>query len=395
MIATALRFYQGMALREERTLVEERAFWFAWSQISGIGPILLRRLQKHFGSLSTAWDVSAAALLEVEGVGTQTADTIVVERQKLDPFVLLNQHERENLNFWTPADAAYPRLLLETPDPPALLYYRGNVDLLENQGTTPTVAIVGTRDPSDYGRRWTRRLTTTLAQSGFTVVSGLAEGIDTEVHRSCISLNGRTLAVLGTGVDVVYPWSNRHLHQQVIEHGLLLSEYPAGTQPDRTHFPRRNRIIAGLSRATIVMEAPMRSGALITAHIANDYGRDVYVLPGSLDNAKAIGCLHLLNKGAQVILSEANLLEMLGSLPQLLPLPPAQQTQIPLNLEPELEKVLQILTDFAQENGVEALPFDLIVQQTQLQAGSVSSALLQLELMGLISQQPGMRYQRQ
>jgi DNA processing protein len=384
-----------MALREERTLIEERAFWFAWSQISGIGPILLRRLQKHFGSLITAWDASASALLEVEGFGTQTADTIVTERQKLDPFVLLKQHERENPAFWTPADAAYPRLLLETPDPPALLYYRGNVDLLENQGITPTVAIVGTRDPSDYGRRWTRRLTTTLAQSGFTVVSGLAEGIDTEVHRSCISLNGRTLAVLGTGVDVVYPWSNRHLHQQVIEHGLLLSEYPAGTQPDRTHFPRRNRIIAGLSRATIVMEAPMRSGALITAHIANDYGRDVYVLPGSLDNAKAIGCLHLLNKGAQVILSEANLLEMLGSLPQLLPSPPAQQTQLPLNLEPELEKVLQVLTNFSQESGADALPFDLIVQQTQLQAGSVSSALLQLELMGLIAQQPGMRYQRQ
>ncbi len=375
-------------------MVEERAFWLAWSQINGVGPVLLRRLQKHFGSLTTAWEASSIALVDVEGLGTQTADAIVAERHKRDPATLLEQHERENVNFWTPADADYPRLLLETPDPPALLYYRGTVDLLENQGTTPMVAIVGTRDPSDYGRRWTRRLTTTLAQSGFSVVSGLAEGIDTEVHRSCISLNGRTLAVLGTGVDVVYPWSNRQLHQQVMEYGLLLSEYPAGTQPDRTHFPRRNRIIAGLSRATIVMEAPVRSGGLITAHLANEYGRDVYVLPGSLDNPKAIGCLHLLNKGAQVILSEAHLLEMLGSLPQLAPSTPAHQTQIPLDLAPELEKVLQVLTHFGQESGVESLPFDLIVQQTQLQAGSVSSALLQLELMGLVSQQPGMRYQR-
>lgn len=343
----------------------------------------------------TAWEASASVLVEVEGVGAQTADAIVVERKAHNPTVLLEQHERENAHFWTPADADYPRLLLETPDPPPLLYYRGTVDALENQGTTPIVAIVGTRDPSDYGRRWTRRLTTTLAQGGFTVVSGLAEGIDTEVHRSCLSVRGRTLAVLGTGVDVVYPWSNRQLQQQVVEQGLLLSEYPAGTQPDRTHFPRRNRIIAGLSRATIVMEAPLRSGGLITAHLANEYGRDVYILPGSLDNPKALGCLHLLNKGAQVILSEAHLLEMLGSLPQLAPPTPAHQTQIPLNLEPALDKVLQILTQFSQANGAESLPFDFIVQQSQLQAGSVSSALLQLELMGLVSQQPGMRYQRQ
>jgi DNA processing protein len=376
-------------------LAEERAFWLAWSQINGVGPILLRRLQKHFGSLMTAWEASASVLVEVEGVGAQTADAIVVERKAHNPTVLLEQHERENAHFWTPADADYPRLLLETPDPPPLLYYRGTVDALENQGTTPIVAIVGTRDPSDYGRRWTRRLTTTLAQGGFTVVSGLAEGIDTEVHRSCLSVRGRTLAVLGTGVDVVYPWSNRQLQQQVVEQGLLLSEYPAGTQPDRTHFPRRNRIIAGLSRATIVMEAPLRSGGLITAHLANEYGRDVYILPGSLDNPKALGCLHLLNKGAQVILSEAHLLEMLGSLPQLAPPTPAHQTQIPLNLEPALDKVLQILTQFSQANGAESLPFDFIVQQSQLQAGSVSSALLQLELMGLVSQQPGMRYQRQ
>ncbi len=375
-------------------MIEERAFWLAWSQVNGVGPVLLKRLYKHFGSLADAWDASPLALVAVEGVGPQTAETIAAERQPLDPSTLLAQHERDNPDFWTPADADYPRLLWEIPDPPALLYYRGKVNALENQGITPTVAIVGTRDPSDYGRRWTRRLTTTLTQSGFTVVSGLAEGIDAEVHRSCIALNGRTLAVLGTGVDVVYPWSNRHLHQEVLNHGLLLSEYPAGTQPDRAHFPRRNRIIAGLSRATIVMEAPARSGGLITAHLANEYGRDVYVLPGSLDNPKAIGCLHLLNKGAQVILSEAHLLEMLGSLPQLVPPIPVQQAELPLNLEPNLEKVLQTLTHLAQTGDAVALPFDLIVQHSQLQAGAVSSALLQLELMGLVSQQPGMRYQR-
>jgi DNA processing protein len=222
----------------------------------------------------------------------------------------------------------------------------------------------------------------------------LAEGIDTEAHRSCVEIDGRTLAVMGTGVDLAYPWFNQNLYQQILEHGLVLSEYPAGTQPDRTHFPRRNRIIAGLCRAVLVMEAPKKSGALITAHIANDYGRDVYVLPGSLENSRAIGCLNLLNHGAQVILSESHLLEQLGTMPQLQPPTRIEQTQLPLNLEPDLEKVLHTITALSGEQSVESAPFDLIVQAAELPAGSISSALLQLELMGLVSQLPGMRYQR-
>ena len=354
--------------------------------------MLLKRLQRQFGSLQIAWDASTSDLLEVEGFGLLTADSVVAQRQKLNPEQLLQQHEQENPQFWTPADAEYPRLLLEIPDPPPVLYYRGTVELQENQGLVPTIAIVGTRAPSDYGKRWTRRICTTLAQQGFTIISGLAEGIDTEVHRSCVAVQGRNIGVLGTGVDVVYPWSNRDLFRQVMDCGLLLSEYPAGTQPDRTHFPRRNRIIAGLSRAVIVTEAPAKSGALITAHLGNEYGRDVYVVPGSLDNDRAIGGLRLLSQGAQVILGEAHLLEMLGSLPQLVPLEQPSQTQLPLNLEPDLQQVLQTLTNLAQQHNLDAVPLDLIVQASALPAGKVSSALLQLELSGLISQLPGMRY---
>lgn len=376
-------------------MAEERAFWLAWSQIEGIGPILLRRLQKHFGILAAAWDATASALMEVEGFGSQTVETVIAARRQCDPESWLHQHEQTNPHFWTPADEAYPRLLLEIPDPPPVLYYRGQVDRLENGGITPLVAIVGTRSPSDYGRRWTRRITTALVKSGFTVVSGMAEGIDTEAHRTCVELKERTIAVLGTGVNVVYPWSNRTLQQQVLNHGLLLSEYPAGTQPDRVHFPRRNRIIAGLSRATIVMEAPQKSGALITAYLANDYGRDVYALPGSLDNRRAIGCITLMSKGAQPFVDEDNLLELLGSLPQLNPSVQTSQIPLPLNLAPELEQVLQTLAKLAQETHVEAVPFDLIAQNSQLSAGAISSALLQLELLELVSQQPGMRYQRQ
>ncbi|HEY9616653.1 MAG TPA: DNA-processing protein DprA [Microcoleaceae cyanobacterium] len=378
-------------------MVKERAFWLAWSQLHGVGPILLKRLQQQFGNLSTAWSAKATALMAVEGIGQQSADTIVAQRQQYDPETLLAEHEQQNPHFWTPADADYPRLLLEIPDPPAVLYYRGQVELQENLGQVPSIAIVGTRSPSDYGRRWTRRLSAALAKQGFTIISGLAQGIDTEAHRSCLQAGGRTIAVVGTGVDVVYPWSNRELCQQVSAQGLVLSEYPAGTQPDRIHFPRRNRIIAGLSRATLVLEAPERSGALITAHLANDYGRDVYILPGSLDNPRSLGCLKLLNNGAQGILGEEHLLDLLGTLPQL---PPSSsesaldQIALPLDLPPDLTQVLQAVTELAQRSENDAVQLDQLAPVTHLNAGEISSALLQLELMGLVVQLPGMRYQR-
>ena len=370
-------------------MTAERAFWLAWSQIPGIGPVLLRRLQQQFGTLAVAWNASSAELREVEGLGWQNVEVVVRERSRLHPAQLLQQHEQKNPHFWTPEASDYPRLLLETPSPPPVLYYRGAVDSQENQGNKPLVGIVGTRHPSEYGKRWTRQLSKTLAENGFTVVSGLAEGIDTEAHRSCIEAGGRTIAVLGTGVDIVYPASNRQLYQQILPQGIVLSEYAAGTTPDRMHFPRRNRIIAGISRAVLVMEAPSKSGALITARFANEFGRDVYVLPGSLDNPRSLGCLELLNQGAQVILGAEHLLQLLGAMPQLDPVKSTKSVeQLPLpDLTPELQRVLAALTG-------ESLPFDLIVQQTGYSAGVVSSALLQLELMDLVLQLPGMRYQR-
>ena len=373
--------------------MDERAFWLAWSQISGIGPVLIKRLYRHFGSLALAWEASPNELTEVEGIGSQTVGEILPQRSKCQPDRLLQQHEQKNEHFWTPAEVGYPRLLREIPDPPPVLYYRGDSNLVKDLGTLPAIAIVGTRDPSDYGRRWTRKISSALAQNGFIVVSGLADGIDTEAHHNCLESGGKTVAVLGTGVDVVYPWTNRRLYQEVLENGLALSEYPAGTQPDRTHFPRRNRIVAGLCRAVLVLEAPKKSGALITAYLANDYGRDVYALPGSLDNLKSMGCLTLISKGAQMILGETELLEMLGTMPQL-DYPVMEAIQLPLiDLSAELSQVLQSVNAIVQSNEVGAADFDAIVQQTAMAAGSVSSALLQLEMLGLVSQLPGMRYQ--
>jgi DNA processing protein len=371
-------------------VVEERAYWLAWSQISGIGPVLLQRLQQHFGTLAAAWKAHQGELAQVEGFGLQTLEKVIKQRSALHPEQLLIKHQQENPHFWTPADVDYPRLLLETPSPPPILYYRGEVDLSENFGQKPLVSIVGTRKPTEYGIRWTRQISTALAKNNFTVVSGMAEGIDTECHLAAMKAGGRTLAVLGTGVDVIYPHKNRDLYKQILTSGLVLSEYKAKTPPDRTHFPRRNRIIAGLTRAVLVMEAPIKSGALITAQYANEFGRDVYALPGRLDDQPSQGCLKLLYQGATPILRELDeLLKMLGAIPQFDVIEASLiQQELPLlNLPPELQQVMEAISS-------ESLPFDFIIQQTGMNAGSVSSALLQLELMGLISQLPGMRYQR-
>ena len=351
--------------------MEERTYWLAWAQVKGVGPVLLRRLQQHFGTLAEAWSANASQLQQVEGFGYQLAGTVVTARSQINPEQLLEQHTAKNPQFWTPADTDYPRLLLEIPSAPPVLYYRGQVQSQENQGIKPMVGIVGTREPTEYGKRWTRKMSTALARHGFTVVSGMAAGIDTEAHGGCLQAGGRTWAILGTGVDMIYPPRNRNLYEQI---------------------PQRNRIIAGLCRAVLVMEAPTKSGALITAYQANEFCRDVYVLPGRLDDEQSKGGLGLLSRGAHVILNEGHLLEMLGAIPELdsptqLPLFAQEPPQPVPQLEPELTKVLQTLTP-------EPTPFDSIVQQVGLAAGSVSSALLQLELMGLASQLPGMRYRR-
>ncbi len=366
---------------------QERAYWLAWSQITGIGPLLLKQIQQHFGTLKEAWQASPSALREVEGLGNKLIKVIEQERSPINPIQLLEEHNRNNTQFWTPVDPEYPSLLLEIPSPPPILYYRGQVRLQENQGITPLIAIVGTRYPTEYGKRWTRKISVTLVKHGFCVVSGMAAGIDTEAHWGCLEADGRTIAVLGTGVDVVYPASNQQLYQQLQTEGLILSEYPAGTTPKRGNFPARNRIIAGLCRAILIMEAPIKSGALITAHFANDFGRDVYVLPGSLDNQQSFGCLGLLNRGANIILSEEHLLEMLGTIPQLDVPKPSKSILSHLELEPSLAHILQNIS-------AELTPFDLIVQKTNLDASDISAALLQLELMGLVTQLPGMHYQR-
>jgi DNA processing protein len=384
---------------------QERTYGLAWSQVAGVGSILFDRLYQHFGDLKTAWYADDLAIGAIAGVGEKNVVKILAARAQIDPQKLLAAHTLANSHWWARNEPDYPRLLSEIPSAPSILYYRGRVVSAENQGEIPCIGIVGTRDPSDYGIRWARKISATLASKGFTIVSGLAQGIDTEAHSACLEAGGRTIAVVGTGVDVVYPPRNQTLANDIYQHGLIVGEYLAGTPPDRPHFPARNRIIAGLSRATIVIEAPIKSGALITAYQANDFGRDVYALPGSIDNPNSLGCLGLLSRGAQPILSLEHLLELLAAIPHL---DSPQQLQLfaadrsgsaapsdinsaaslpPPDLSPDLHQVWLLV-------GSQPVSFDELVARAQLSAASVSSGLLELELLGLVTQLPGMRYQK-
>jgi DNA processing protein len=362
-------------------MVFHRAPWLAWPKIPGIGPILLKRIHDHFGSLSTAWDASDRDLLAVDGLGDRLVATILTHRPTIDLEELLAATLDRNPQFITPEDPEYPPLLWTIPDPPAVLYYQGDLTHL----SPPSIAIVGTRNATDYGKRWTRRLSTSLAERGFVIISGLAAGIDAEAHATCLTIQTPTIAVLGTGLDIPYPSQNKTLHHQLAQSHLLLSEYPAGTGPDRTHFPRRNRIVAGLSQATLVTEAGEKSGALITARLAKSFGRSVHVLAGSLDNPNAKGCLQLIHEGAEIILGEPELLAKLPTVHTPPNAPQRQLTLIPPSLRPDLEKLWRAL-------GPEPLSLDRILEATQLPITTASSGLLELELLGLITTTPGMTY---
>lgn len=382
----------------------ERYYWVGWSQIKGIGPVLLKRIWQHFGSLEAAWRSPRQALGEVEGLGGKLIEKVIAGRSRLNPEQVYEQHLAKNPQFWTPADADYPKLLLEIPSPPPLLYYRGQVNLLENQGKVPAIAMVGTRHPTEHGKRWTAKVSRALGQSGFTVVSGMAKGIDGVAHTSCLQVSGRTIAVLGTGIDVVYPANHQRLYDDITAKGLIVSEYPAGTKPDRSNFPARNRIIAGLTRATLVMEAPTRSGSLITSRYANEFNRDVYTLPNSPEQQQSGGCLDLIRRGASMILSEKGLIEDLGGLPQLdesslqLSLLPTENSDaVPepdIVSPPDYSQIPKPLLPLWHAISPEATPFDLIVVQSGMSADRVSATLLQWELEGLVSQLPGMCYRR-
>jgi DNA processing protein len=280
------------------------------AMVQGVGPLAMQRLLAHFRSPTTVLSASAGELQYVPGIGTTLAKRITKAREEIDVDEQLRIAEENDIAILTPADPRYPLLLKELPDPPAVLFARG--ELKEIDGLA--VAIVGTRHASRYGLKQAESLAGSLARAGFTVVSGMARGIDTAAHRGALAAGGRTIAVLASGVLAPYPPENKQLAREIAASGCVVSEAAPTMPPISGMFPQRNRIISGLTLGTIVVEAAERSGALITARHAGEQNRQVFAVPGQIDSRLSVGPHRLIRDGAKLVTTIEDVLEELGPL---------------------------------------------------------------------------------
>jgi len=369
-------------MRPEETL--------AWLRLNrtGLSPQRQRQLLDAFGSPEAVFAASDSAILRLHGFSELHLSKIRQAQKDAQPERDLWKLERMGGWLLTIFDERYPPLLRRLSDAPPCLYVLGTVEETDERA----IAVVGTRKPSDYGRRVAYRIASELAASGFTVVSGLAEGIDTAAHKGALDSGGRTFAVLGCGLDVIYPRSNKELARRIADNGALLTEFPLSTKPQAWHFPQRNRIISGMSLAVVIVEAPLNSGALITADWAAEQGREVFVVPGPVDQPSFEGNHRLLREGARVFTSVADMLDELGvtTLPKTEPtkaqVPPRGQLKLP-DLSPTETKIWSVLTGDWKHA-------DDIVRESQLTTGEVLSALTLLELKGMVERTEGNRYRR-
>jgi DNA processing protein len=351
-------------------------YWVGFNIVRGIGPTRLRALLDYFGDVERAWRASPGELAGA-GLDRRSLENLLAARAKLDLEQELARITDFGVRVLTWDSPDYPRLLREIPAPPYLLYVKGTI----TEEDAWAVAVVGTRRVSSYGREVTRRLVAPLARSGITVVSGMARGIDAEAHWTALKSGGRTIAVLGCGIDQVYPPEHRQLAQEIIAHGALVSDYPLGTEPEGKNFPPRNRIISGLSLGTLVTEAGMRSGALITADFAAEQGRDVFAVPGSILARGCVGTNRLIRDGAGVVLSAEDILEELN-----------------LTMVAEQAEAREVLPADETEAALlgylsgEPTHVDELQQRMGLPIAQVTSTLALMELKGIVRQVGGMKY---
>jgi DNA processing protein len=349
----------------------------ALTAVPGIGPVRTRRLLAAFGSAEDAWRASAADLAAA-GLEDKVAAALVALRKTLDPASLPERLARADTRAVAWDDDDYPARLAELPDSPPVLYVRGTLV----DADARAVAIVGTRRASHYGREVARRFATELVAAGVTVVSGLALGVDAVAHDAALAAGGRTLAVLGCGPDIIYPSSHRHLASRIVEQGALVSEYFPGTKPDAVNFPARNRWIAGLSLGVLVVEAPARSGALITAGLAGDLGRDVFAVPGSVLTGSSDGCHALLRDGATLVTTAAELLDDLNLARHEAR---AEARRLPLGDNDAENALLALLS-------AEPVHVDDLGRASGLPVSTLNATLAIMELKGLVRQAARMSY---
>jgi DNA processing protein len=357
-------------------LVDPRMYWVGFNMVKGIGAVRFKTLLDAFGSAEIAWNASSEALLDA-GLSQKIIESFQRLHKDVSLETVWERIQSAGVQVLTWEDEAYPRHLKEIDQPPPVLYMRGSL-LPEDEWA---VAIVGTRKVTAYGRQVAEDIATVLAHSGVTIVSGMARGIDSVAHQAALNAGGRTLAVLGSGVDQVYPPENRKLAAQIMEHGALLSDYALGTQPDGVNFPPRNRIISGLSLATVIVEAGETSGALITASFAAEQGRDVFAVPGNITAPQSLGTNRLIRDGAQPLLSPQDVLEALN----LTMVTEHQVARVALPTDPVEAHLYKLLSQ-------QPMHVDEIRQQAGMPIETVTATLAMMELKGMVRQVGGMNY---
>ncbi len=354
----------------------ESHYWVGFNKVPGIGAARLRLLLDYFGDLEAAWRAPSHDLKQA-GLDRRSLESLLRVRGTLDLDAEMGRLRRAGVQVITWPDDCYPPNLRQAYNAPAVLYVRGSLDKRDEWA----VAVVGTRRASVYGKEAARMVCTGLAQAGVTVVSGMAQGIDTVAHRACLDAGGRTIAVLGCGVDVIYPARNSQLAAEIVERGALISEYALGARPDARNFPPRNRIISGLTLGTVVVEGDMGSGALITAGFALEQGREVFSIPGNIFARGSRGTNYLIQQGAKLVTQVGDVLEELNL--TMVSEQAQARTVIPEN---KTEAVL------LERLSAEPIHVDALGRAVNLPIAQVTSTLALMELKGMVRQVGGMSY---
>jgi len=356
--------------------------WILLDRIPYLGPKRCRQLVEYFGTPQKVLSASLKELSVIPGLNKETISSLTQKAYKIDIKEDLRRIDELNIGVIHFRHPLYPANLEMIFDPPFLLYLKGGL----RKEDTDALAIVGTRRATTYGKLIARRLARELARKGITIVSGLARGIDTAAHQGALEVGGRTIAVLGSGLDVIYPGENKRLAEEIVQRGAVISEYPLGTQPDTHHFPQRNRIISGLSKGVLVVEAPLRSGALITADFALEQGREVFAVPGNVTSPNSQGTNRLIKEGAKLVESVEDILEELEFSCLKRENKGALDREI-LSLFSEERKIFNLLEE-------EPVHIDLLINKSNLPASRVGELLMKLQMKGLVRELPGKLFVR-
>ncbi len=370
--------------------------YLALNLLPNIGPIRVRRLLEHLGSPQTILSAPPRELRTVPGIGEEMAAQLADWENRIDLAEEKRRIADHGIVLLTLDDPDYPEALRHIHDPPFLLYMKGRLAPAD----AASVGVVGSRRTTHYGRDQAKRLSFQLAKAGFTIVSGLARGIDTAAHEAALAADGRTLAVLGSGIGNVYPPENQALADRIAESGAVISEFPVLYVPDKQSFPLRNRIVSGLSRGLLVVEAPAWSGALITANNALEQGRAVFAVPGPIDRPTSEGCHRLIQQGAKLVCSVEDIVDELGlglnALPlDFAPVPPpgadgASPSPAPSRHIELSDPERRLLAALAPGDAT----IDTLAEATAMPSGLVSAVLLQLEMKHLVRQRPGKTFSK-